>query len=77
VGIGNSAVDIAVDLCKRARSVSLSTRTGAYVMPKYLMGIPINRWSAFLSRKLKFPTLLTRMVMARLIYFAVGDQRRF
>ncbi|MGL4556267.1 MAG: flavin-containing monooxygenase [Afipia sp.] len=77
VGIGNSAVDIAVDLCKRARSVSLSTRTGAYVMPKYLMGIPIDRWSAFLSRKLKFPTLLTRMVMARLIYFAVGDQRRF
>jgi hypothetical protein len=77
VGIGNSAVDIAVDLCKRAKSVTLSTRTGAYVMPKYMMGIPTDRWSAFFSRKLKFPTLLTRMVMARLIYFAVGDQRRF
>lgn len=77
VGIGNSAVDIAVDLCKRARSVSLSTRTGAYIMPKYLMGIPIDRWSSFFSRKLKFPTLLTRMVMARLIYLAVGDLRRF
>lgn len=77
VGIGNSAVDIAVDLCKRAKSVSLSTRTGAYVMPKYMMGIPIDRWSAFLSGKLRLPTLLTRMIMARLIYFAVGDQRRF
>lgn len=77
VGIGNSAVDIAVDLCKRAKSVALSTRTGAYVMPKYMMGIPIDRWSAFLGGKLKFPTLLTRMIMARLIYFAVGDQRRF
>lgn len=77
VGIGNSAVDIAVDLCKRAKSVTLSTRTGAHVMPKYMMGIPIDRWSAFMSAKLKFPTLLTRMIMARLIYFAVGDQRRF
>jgi hypothetical protein len=76
VGIGNSAVDIAVDLCKRAKSVTLSTRTGAHVMPKYMMGIPIDRWSAFFSRKLRFPTLLTRMVMARLIYLAVGDQRR-
>lgn len=77
VGIGNSAVDIAVDLCKRAKSVTLSTRTGAYVMPKYMMGIPTDRWSAFLSRKLKLPTLVARMIMARLIYLAVGDQTRF
>ncbi|MEH2474260.1 dimethylaniline monooxygenase (N-oxide forming) [Nitrobacteraceae bacterium AZCC 2161] len=77
VGIGNSAVDIAVDLCKRASSVSLSTRTGAYIMPKYMMGIPVDRWSTFFARKLRFPTLLTRMVMARLIYLAVGDQTRF
>lgn len=77
VGIGNSAVDIAVDICKRAKSVTLSTRTGAYVMPKYMMGIPVDRWSAFFARKLKFPTLLTRMIMARLVYLAVGDQRRF
>ena len=77
VGIGNSAVDIAVDLCKRTTSVALSTRTGAYIMPKYLMGIPVDRWSAFFARKLKFPTLLTRMIMARLIYLAVGDQSRF
>ena len=77
VGIGNSAVDIAVDLCKRASHVALSTRTGAHVMPKYLMGIPVDRWSAFLSRKLKLPTLWTRRIMARLIYLAVGDQTRF
>jgi dimethylaniline monooxygenase (N-oxide forming) len=76
VGIGNSAVDIAVDLCKRAKSVALSTRTGAYIMPKYLMGIPVDRWSAFFARKLKFPTLWTRMIMARLIFLAVGDQTR-
>jgi dimethylaniline monooxygenase (N-oxide forming) len=77
VGIGNSAVDIAVDLCKRAGHVALSTRTGAWIMPKYLMGIPVDRWSAFFARKLKLPTLVTRRIMARLIYFAVGDQTRF
>ena len=77
VGIGNSAVDIAVDLCKRASHVALSTRTGAYIMPKYIMGIPTDRWSSFFARKLKFPTQLTRMIMARLIYLAVGDQTRF
>ncbi len=77
VGLGNSAVDIAVDLCRRARSVTVSTRRGAWVMPKYLMGIPVDRWSAFLSRRLRLPTRITRMIMARLIRLAVGDQRRF
>ncbi|MDB5619164.1 FAD-dependent oxidoreductase [Tardiphaga sp.] len=77
VGIGNSAVDIAVDLCKRAGHVALSTRTGAWIMPKYLMGIPVDRWSSFFSRKLKLPTLWARRIMARLIYLGVGDQTRF
>ena len=77
VGIGNSAVDIAVDLAKVAKSVALSTRTGAHIMPKYLMGIPVDRWARFFARKLRFPTVATRMVMSKLIYLANGDQRRF
>ena len=77
VGLGNSAVDIAVDLSRRSRGVVLSTRRGAWLMPKYLMGVPVDRWSAFLSRRLRLPTRVTRMVMARLIQLAVGDQRRF
>lgn len=77
VGIGNSAVDIAVDLCRRAKSVHLSTRRGAWIMPKYILGIPTDRWSAFLSRKLKLPTMLTRMIIHRLMYLTVGDQARY
>ncbi len=77
VGLGNSAVDIAVDLCRRAASVTVSTRRSAWIMPKYLMGIPVDRWSAFLSRRLRLPTRLTRAIMARLIRLGVGDQRRF
>lgn len=77
VGIGNSAVDIAVDLCRRARSVTLSTRRGAWIMPKYIKGIPTDRWGAFLSRKLKLPTVLSRMIVNKLMYLTVGDQRRY
>jgi dimethylaniline monooxygenase (N-oxide forming) len=77
VGLGNSAVDIAVDLARRARSVTMSTRRSAWIMPKYLMGYPIDKWSKFLSGKLDLPTRLTRKIMSRLIRLGVGDQRRF
>lgn len=77
VGIGNSAVDIAVDVCKSARSTTLSTRRSAWVMPKYIMGVPIDRWSAFFLRKLRLPTRLTRSLIRRLAYLSAGDQARF
>lgn len=77
VGIGNSAVDIAVDLARRARSVCLSTRRSAWIMPKYIMGVPTDRWGAFLSRRLKLPTRVTRAIIQRLMFLAVGDQRRY
>jgi dimethylaniline monooxygenase (N-oxide forming) len=77
VGIGNSAVDIAVDVCKSAKSTLLSTRRSAWVMPKYIMGVPVDRWSSFLMRKLHLPTRLARSVMRRLAFLAVGDQARY
>ncbi len=77
VGIGNSAVDIAVDLCRRTKSVHLSTRRSAWIMPKYIMGIPIDRWSAFFARKLKFPTRVTRSIIRRLMLLSVGNQERY
>ena len=77
VGIGNSAVDIAVDLSRQARRVCLSTRRGAWLMPKYIMGVPTDRWSAFINRHFKLPTRWTRTLMGKLAYLAVGDQERF
>jgi len=77
VGIGNSAVDVAVDVCKTAKSTILSTRRSAWIMPKYIMGIPTDKWSSFLGRKLKLPTRLTRSLMQRLMYLAVGNQERY
>ena len=46
-------------------------------MPKYIMGVPVDRWSGFMARKLKFPTRLTRALMRRLMFLAVGDQARY
>lgn len=77
VGIGNSAVDIAVDLCRRAKQVFLSTRRSAWIMPKYIMGVPVDRWGAFLARKLKLPTRVSRTFIQYLMFLTVGDQTRF
>lgn len=76
VGIGNSAVDIAVDLCRSAKSVTLSTRRGAWVVPKYIMGVPTDRWGVALARTLRLPTPWVRRIMGKLIYLAVGNQER-
>ncbi|WP_280424953.1 flavin-containing monooxygenase [Nocardia carnea] len=46
VGIGNSAADIAVELSSRAmdNDVWLSTRSSAWVVPKYFAGTPADRY---------------------------------
>lgn len=43
VGIGNSAMDIAVESSFVARRTILSSRRGAYVLPKYLFGRPLDQ----------------------------------
>lgn len=77
VGLGNSAVDIAVDICRRANHVFVSTRRSAWIMPKYLFGRPIDQVSRRIAQTLKLSTPATRRVMSWLIRLAMGDQRRF
>jgi dimethylaniline monooxygenase (N-oxide forming) len=45
LGIGNSAVDIAVESSRIADETFLATRRGAYVIPKYINGKPIDELS--------------------------------
>lgn len=45
LGMGNSAMDIAVDASYYAKSTILAARRGAWVVPKYLGGRPIDRRS--------------------------------
>jgi dimethylaniline monooxygenase (N-oxide forming) len=77
VGIGNSAVDIAVDVCKSAQATFLSTRRSAWIMPKYIMGRPIDRWLGFFAGRLHLPTAVARTIVKWTAYAVTGDQARF
>ena len=77
VGIGNSAVDIAASVARRAEHVTVSTRRSAWIMPKYLFGRPIDQVSGLLGRRLRLPTPWVRRIMSYLVRIGIGDQRRF
>jgi cation diffusion facilitator CzcD-associated flavoprotein CzcO len=46
VGIGNSAADITVELSQRTlhNNVTLSTRSSAWIVPKYIGGVPADKY---------------------------------
>ena len=48
VGLGNSAADIAVELSGKAlqNTVTLSTRSSAWIVPKYMYGLPADKYFA-------------------------------
>jgi len=71
VGFGNSACDIACELATSgAERVFLATRRGAWVLPKYVFGRPLDQLGAtpgFLPRSLRqaWAGLLYRLVIGR------------
>jgi len=46
IGAGNSAVDIAADICTLAASTTLSVRSPVLIMPRTLFGKPLSRFLA-------------------------------
>jgi cation diffusion facilitator CzcD-associated flavoprotein CzcO len=71
VGIGNSAVDIACELSNRglAERLFLSTRRGAHVVPKYVLGKPIDQ---LVETNPWIPLGLQRRAAAMLLRIVVG-----
>jgi cation diffusion facilitator CzcD-associated flavoprotein CzcO len=75
VGIGNSAMDIAVEASYIARRTLLSSRRGAYILPKYVFGRPLDQIGTGGAAILPWPV---RRTMLSLIYrLAVGRVERF
>jgi len=76
VGIGNSAMDIACELGRSGASshVTLSTRRGAWIMPKYLRGQPIDG-PAFFPHWL--PARLRQRLVTRAFCWLYGNMRDF
>ena len=76
VGIGNSAVDIVSELSRKgvAEKVFISTRSGAWVMPKYLFGQPIGK---LVKTTPYLPIRLQRWLARPLPYIASGNPEDF
>ena len=76
VGMGNSAVDIA---CEAARQyggrVTISTRSGAYIMPNWLWGIPFDSLASPLVSRLPLP--IQRLVLKVALHLAHGNQENY
>ncbi|XP_025079569.1 dimethylaniline monooxygenase [N-oxide-forming] 5-like isoform X2 [Pomacea canaliculata] len=77
VGIGNSAVDSAVDCTTvgRCKSVVISTRSGAWIIPNYIFGFPVDLYAcrAFFL----LPWRWANFILERIIKFVSGDPRRW
>src|SRR6201994_2935394 len=71
LGIGNSAVDIAVESSRIADATFLATRRGAWVLPKYLNGKPVDEIANAVTGLAPIPVM--RAVMKRSLKVAVGD----
>jgi hypothetical protein len=70
LGIGNSATDIAVESSRHARETFLAMRRGAWVIPKYLFGMPTDHLTD--SPLARGPVRLQKLGMRTMLRIAVG-----
>jgi cation diffusion facilitator CzcD-associated flavoprotein CzcO len=73
LGMGNSAMDIAVDAASAADATYLAARRGAWVVPKYVFGRPIDQ----ISTQAGIPFRIRQLAMHGLVRLAVGDMQRY
>jgi dimethylaniline monooxygenase (N-oxide forming) len=73
LGMGNSAMDIAVEASFSAEKVFLAARRGAYVMPKWVFGRPLDQ----IATAPRVPFKVKQLVAAGLLRAAVGDMERY
>ena len=76
VGIGNSAMDIAVESSFVARRTLLSSRRGAYILPKYMFGRPIDQIGVNALTP-RLPFWFRRALLAGLYRLAVGGMEDY
>ncbi|MEN8041985.1 MAG: NAD(P)-binding domain-containing protein [Actinomycetota bacterium] len=75
VGVGNTGADIASELSWHAKSVTLSTRSGAHVLPRHIFGRPLDNLSSRFSSQL--PLGVQRAIYGALLYVARGSQTSY
>ncbi len=75
LGIGNSATDIAVESSRYAEATFLAMRRGAYVIPKYLRGVPTDEAGPPILSRL--PLAVQRFFFMSSIKIAAGDMTKY
>jgi hypothetical protein len=73
VGMGNSAMDIAVDASYHAAATTLVARSGVHVVPKYVLGKPLD--AAVRPSRIPFQLLLGGMQIV--LRLTVGPMERY
>jgi dimethylaniline monooxygenase (N-oxide forming) len=73
LGMGNSAMDIAVEASYVAAHTYLAARRGAWVVPKYLFGRPVDQ----IHNDPRIPFKVRQRVLHTLVRVAIGDPERY
>jgi thioredoxin reductase len=73
LGMGNSAMDIAVESSYVARNTYLAARRGAWIIPKYIFGRPVDQ----LPNNPRVPFKLRQRLIHQTIKAATGSPERF
>jgi cation diffusion facilitator CzcD-associated flavoprotein CzcO len=73
LGMGNSAMDIAVEASFSAASTYLAARRGAWIIPKYLFGKPTDQHTA----PTRIPLEVRRRLFEAAVRLSIGDMERY
>jgi dimethylaniline monooxygenase (N-oxide forming) len=73
LGMGNSAMDISVESSYVARNTYLAARSGAWIIPKYVFGRPVDQ----LPNNPRVPFKLRQRMIHQVIKTATGDPERY
>jgi cation diffusion facilitator CzcD-associated flavoprotein CzcO len=73
VGSGNTGAEIAIDLAEHGVAASVSIRAGANVVPRELVGIPIQRWAHVIAA---LPAPVTRPIAAVMLRNSARRQQK-
>jgi cation diffusion facilitator CzcD-associated flavoprotein CzcO len=73
LGMGNSAMDIAVESSFSSAATYLAARRGAWVIPKYLFGKPLDQ----ISTRAGVPFKIRQAFFRALLRVGVGDMERY
>ncbi|EQL30772.1 Fmo5 protein [Blastomyces gilchristii SLH14081] len=72
IGFGSSAVDLACELVSVAKEVHMITRRGGWVIPRFVLGQPVELYDNRIAETL-IPGGLSQWIQTKILNFAIGE----